>query len=288
MNKINTLLLAMSAMLTAATMQAAPVAHDSNNIYAGFWRVDAEANVARNYVANIGSRTTIASQPVGTVLADLGSDLDTVFGAGWHSASTDTSKVFWSVFSWNRATSSSYLIGLNETGNNGTVGETQVDEGEVVLNIDGVIPENTSASLATANSGFSAFTGLYDNLRLNSWDSATGTGGLSVGVGMTGEANSFADKVTLPTPWVVGGLNLANLEAWVGDTANGGKAGDQWIWNATRKSNGSDTVNSSTFLKQLTVESNGQVMVIPEPSTYALFGFGLLLMVVAYRRKISA
>jgi hypothetical protein len=282
MNKKNTLLLAMSAMLTAATMQAAPVAHDSNNIYAGFWRVDTNAAVTLNYVANIGSRTTIASQPVRTVLANLGSDLDTVFGAGWHSASADTNKVYWSVFSWNLHTSPSYLIGLNEKGNNGTVGEI-----DGVKNIDGIIRENTSASLATPNTGFGTFSDLYDSLRLSTWDSAAGTGGLSVGVGMKGEANSFANKVNLPTPWAVNGLNQANLEAWVGDTANGGNAGDQWIWNVTRKGSG-DTVNNSSFLNQLTLESNGQVMVIPEPSTYALFGFGLLLMVVAYRRRLSA
>lgn len=278
MNKTNALLLAISAMLTAATMQAAPVAHNANNLYAGFWQVDDGGDVARNYVASIGLRSTIASQSSKTVLAELGSDLDEVFGAGWYGASTDTSKVYWGVFSWNAANApTNYLTGLNEIANSDTA-----------TDINGVIKENLQAALGGANSGYSNFTGAYENLRLDSYNDVSGTGPLSVGVGMTGDANSFASKVNAATPWSVSGLNTANLQAWVGDQANGGNAGDQWIWAVTRKVNGSDVVNNSSFVNQLTVESNGQVMVIPEPSTYALFGFGLLLLVVAYRRKVSA
>jgi hypothetical protein len=276
MNKKKTLLLALSAMLTAATMQAAPIAHSTTNLYAGFWQVDEEGEVARNYVAHIGYRNTIANQSSRTVLADLGSDLSTMFGNNWYTGSSETNKVFWSVFSWSSTgASTNYVIGLNETANN-----------DVALDKNGVIKENLSTALGTANTGYSNFTGAYENLRVDTF--ASGSGGLGVGVGMTGDANSFASKVNAATPWSVGGLNSANLYAWVGDQASGGNAGDQWIWAVTRKIDGSDVTNNSRFFNQLTVESNGQVMVIPEPSTYALFGFGLLLMVVAYRRKISA
>jgi hypothetical protein len=34
-------------------------------------------------------------------------------------------------------------------------------------------------------------------------------------------------------------------------------------------------------------QQNGVVTVVPEPTTYALFGFGALLLVLAYRRKVS-
>jgi hypothetical protein len=106
MNKKNTFLFAMSTMLIAAGLQAAPVAHNSDNIYAGFWQFDVDANVARNYVAPIGLRSTIAAQSSKTVLANLGSDLDQVFGSGWYGASTETSKVYWGVFSWNSPSAS--------------------------------------------------------------------------------------------------------------------------------------------------------------------------------------
>lgn len=278
MKKTLTIILAASGLLAASSVSAAPVSHTSDNLYAGFWQVDDNGDVARNYVASIGLRSTIASQSSRTVLANLGSDLDEVFGSGWYGASTDTSKVYWGVFSWNAANASTnYLIGLNETANIDTA-----------TDINGVIRENLQASLGTANSGYSTFTGAYENLRLDTYNDVAGTGPLSVGVAMTGDANSFASKVNAATPWSVGGLNSANLQAWAGDQANGGNAGDQWIWAVTRKINGGDVINNSLFVNQLTVESNGQVMVIPEPSTYALLGFGLLLMVVAYRRKVSA
>ena len=271
-------IIAASGLLAASSISAAPVSHISDNLYAGFWQLDGDGEVARNYVASIGLRSTISSQSTRTVLANLGSDLDEVFGSGWHGASTETSKVYWGVFSWNAANATTnFLTGLNETANTDTA-----------TDINGVIKENLQAALGGANSGYSNFTGAYENLRLDTYNDGAGTGPLSVGVAMTGDANSFASRVNAATPWGVGGLNTANLQAWVGDQANGGKAGDQWIWAVTRKINGSDVTNNSRFLNQLTVESNGQVMVIPEPSTYALLGFGLLLMVVAYRRKVSA
>ena len=46
------------------------------------------------------------------------------------------------------------------------------------------------------------------------------------------------------------------------------------------------TVQTGTF----SVDNSGNINVnaVPEPSTYALFGFGALLMVIAYRRKSNA
>lgn len=278
MKKTLTIIIAASGLFAASSVIAAPISHASDNVYAGFWQLDGNGDLAANYVAAIGLRSTLGSQAQGTILADLGSDLNTVFGSGWYNNSSDTTKVYWGVFSWNSASAATnYFVGLNETGNN----DTSID-------INGVIKENLQASLGSANSAYSAFTGAYENLRVDSY--ASGTGPLSVGVGMTGDANSFAAKILAATPWSVGGFNLANLSAWVGDQANEGKAGDLWVWGVTKKINAGDTVNNSTQITQgmLTIESNGQVLVVPEPSTYALLGMGLLLMVVAYRRKVSA
>jgi hypothetical protein len=284
--KLTLVAVAIGGLMTG-TMRAQITAHTTDNIYAGFWRVDAEGEVARNYVAAIGLRSTLASQSPRTVLASLGSDLSTVFGNNWYSDSTDTGKVYWGVFGWNAANASTtspllgnYFIGVNELGNS-----------TISTDISGVIRENLSAALGTANSGYSSFGTAYDSLRQEAWDSTAGTGGLTVGVGMTANTDSFAYNASvLATPWQVGGLSSSYLEAWVGDQDNGGKAGDLSVYGVTRRANSSDLVNNSGLITQgmLTIESNGQVMVIPEPSTYALFGFGLLLMVVAYRRKVSA
>jgi hypothetical protein len=50
----------------------------------------------------------------------------------------------------------------------------------------------------------------------------------------------------------------------------------------------SASATTSSYLVSLTVDSQGNISAVPEPATYALFGFGALLMVIAYRRKANA
>ena len=45
---------------------------------------------------------------------------------------------------------------------------------------------------------------------------------------------------------------------------------------------------TSSKIGGLTVDSSGNISSVPEPSTYALLGFGALLLVIAYRRKANA
>ena len=48
------------------------------------------------------------------------------------------------------------------------------------------------------------------------------------------------------------------------------------------------TALAANRLTQFNISSSGVISVVPEPSTYALFGFGALLLIVAYRRKNAA
>jgi hypothetical protein len=50
----------------------------------------------------------------------------------------------------------------------------------------------------------------------------------------------------------------------------------------------STSASAATRLTQFDISSSGVISVVPEPSTYALFGFGALLLIVAYRRKAKA
>jgi len=43
-----------------------------------------------------------------------------------------------------------------------------------------------------------------------------------------------------------------------------------------------------TSVGQINVASDGVISAVPEPSSYALFGFGALLLVIAYRRRHAA
>jgi hypothetical protein len=72
-------------------------------------------------------------------------------------------------------------------------------------------------------------------------------------------------------------------------------AADFGIYNATLEAGVatdldfySTTATSATKLTQYNINSSGVVSVVPEPSTYFLFGLGALLMIVLYRRKANA
>jgi hypothetical protein len=64
-------------------------------------------------------------------------------------------------------------------------------------------------------------------------------------------------------------INAGNGENWLDiySTVNGGG------------------MSTYSFVNTIALESNGQVTVVPEPSTYALLGFGALLLLIAYRRS---
>ena len=66
-------------------------------------------------------------------------------------------------------------------------------------------------------------------------------------------------------------------------------------WNRTNMlgAYGVDTVNDQVWAvidhnSTFGVALDGQVVLVPEPSTYALFGLGALLLVIAARRKQKA
>ncbi len=71
---------------------------------------------------------------------------------------------------------------------------------------------------------------------------------------------------------------------------------DPVTYNANVKTNGSNsTFGISFFLNnsvgfdlenQQTLYTANVVTAVPEPSTYALFGLGMLALVIAYRRKV--
>jgi hypothetical protein len=62
--------------------------------------------------------------------------------------------------------------------------------------------------------------------------------------------------------------------------ALGGIDIQQWAFN------GSNYSNQTTI--GMVTQSGGVITVVPEPGTYALFGIGALILIVAYRRKTAA
>jgi hypothetical protein len=59
--------------------------------------------------------------------------------------------------------------------------------------------------------------------------------------------------------------------------------GQNWLDVYTTVNGGGNSTFS--YVNTIGLESNGKITVVPEPSTYALIGFGALLLIVAYRRS---
>jgi len=79
-----------------------------------------------------------------------------------------------------------------------------------------------------------------------------------------------------------GGYN-GGLQGGGGSGYNSGQGGESWVSSAVTLA----TLNSGGSGSSLTSDINGiaYISVVPEPSTFALFGIGFLALMVAYRRK---
>jgi len=127
-------------------------------------------------------------------------------------------------------------------------------------------------SLGQVAGAWSAYTGLganYNQAIANGTSTGSSTGVLGDGV-VTGTGNNTWFKNINDAADF--GIYNATLEAGV----------------ATDLDFYSTTATSATKLTQYNINSSGVVSVVPEPSTYFLFGLGALLMIVLYRRKANA
>ena len=239
--------------------------HTSGDIYAGFWQVNDKAEVAKNYVAKVGTRASITGAKQFDTLANLGNDLDTVFGSGWYNNVAETNTVYWGVFGTitsgfsNGNTNPAYLLGVNSS----------FSSSENIPTLD----ENQGDSAGR----FANFITAFNSVRFDTGN-ATTAGSLVNGVNMTGVGDSFANAMSVDSGFFLGTY---------GDFTTGanivGDGGDMYVWAGKIASDWGDG-NAGTFVNRLTVNQSGVVSVIPEPSTYALFGFAALLFLVAYRR----
>jgi hypothetical protein len=249
-------------MLTAANAQVP--AHTKGDIYAGFWQLDSDNAVAKNYAAKIGTRASITAARNFDTLALLGSDLDTVFGSGWYNNNGDTSKVYWGVFGSittgfsNGNSNPAYFIGVNSS----------ISSSENIPTLD----ENQGDSALA----FSNFVQAFNSARFDTGNDTT-AGSLVNGVNMTGVGNNFASINQLESGFTL--LTASDASTAVNILGDG----DMYVWAGKIAADWGDG-NAGTFVNRLTVNQSGVVSVIPEPSTYALFGFAALLLIVAYRR----
>jgi hypothetical protein len=182
---------------------------------------------------------------LGAVSANLGGDLSNVYGTNWYSRTDLT----WGVF------------GADDNKNIWA----SVASGGTAWKSLGNGNATPKANLYNAGSEYNA------KIAVNSFDTNTPVGvfePISDTYSWNSEnpsGNAFGFSVSSI-------LNNGNIVAVPATNL------DIYSMNTTRNSVG-------TLAATLTLSSTGTVSAVPEPSTYALFGFGALLLVVAARRK---
>jgi hypothetical protein len=249
-----TLLVLLAAAGVSSAAFAQDFTYDQGDVLVGFRssdpaRSEATGNIAgsaKAYIVNLGQSTTVANYTPAWAGINLSNDLIMVFGNDWASTTT------WGMLSIpqdKKSWAASSAVGNGEAS----------------------IVSKSIAFLATPTSMLGNIGTAFDSLALSTGN-AVDAGRLTQGVWGTNddipwstsvEANSFA----------VGNFETAsssNLDLYIAYGSTFGSTG-----NALRGT----TADVNTFSVQ-----GGTLQSVPEPSTYALFGFAALLLIVAYRR----
>jgi hypothetical protein len=245
-------------LLAAAGMGSAAFAQDFNyvkgDVLLGFRLTDPEraeatglvSGTSKAYIVNLGQLTTVANYTPAWAGINLSGDLALVFGNDWATTTT------WGMLSI-------------------PTDRTRWAASSDVANGNASIYSRTVAYLSTPQANLGNIGTAFNSLTIENGDAEI-PGKLTQGVWGTNddlpwstsvEANSFA----------VGAFEAAtssNLDLYIAYGSTYGSAG-----NALR----GQTVDANTFSVQ-----GGTFKSVPEPSTYALFGFAALLLIVAYRR----
>jgi hypothetical protein len=147
--------------------------------------------------------------------------------------------------------------------------------------LSGTITFANNESLQFNNLGggsFHIFTKLFSPVNVNMGDISLST----TLDGLQGTINGSTRNISTQP-----GLTMEFAD--FGTTADGSISITGFHYTATINSINGGVFNSQTggFLTAQIVTGSGSLSVVPEPSTYALFGLGALALVVAYRRKVA-
>ncbi len=226
----------------------------TNSLYLGFYSLDPAKD--SSVVINIGSPGLV----FGGHSFDMGgasSALSLAFGPDWYS-NTNTA-VQWSVFGRIEPTT-----GANTAAYFGTASENESiitgSGGATSMNAAKYTPLNGRMSTVLSDAvGVNATLSTVTNSLGNILEIST------VGNSLSSFSNFGEDNWggAFSTPVVISVTDGLNIQGW--------------------------TKSGTTYIDQTTFggvsQVNGVISVVPEPSTYALIGFGSLLLLIAYRRR---
>jgi hypothetical protein len=251
--------LALVALLGGiAVGNASPVTNNigqEGNLYLGFYAADEVST--RSVLINLGTSADVFSG-FNFDLSATNSALSTTFGNNWF----NNSQVYWSLIGYDgpygeygsvyvgRPTSQ----GLLETDVNGSTSLNDDTYWRLSDRLGNILTAHTAGaaeySSVTGNTGNTHQISIVDNSAVT----------------FSGQAN----------------LSFSSFTSPVYDQVFNGLSIQQFAYDGV---DSFPTTFQGTFGN--VTQLNGVITVVPEPSTYALIGFGGLLLCVAYRRKVS-
>jgi len=248
-----TLLVLLAAAGVTSGAFAQDFTYDKGDVLVGFRFTDPDRNASGlvagsspAYIVNLGNIDTVANYTPAWAGINLSGDLATVFGNDWATTTT------WGMLS----------IPLDKK---------SWSASSAVANGAASIVSKSVAFLGTPTSQLGNIGTAFNSLAIETGDAAT-PGKLSQGIWGTTDDIAWSTSVE------------ANLFA-VGDfeAATSSDLDLYTAYGTTFGTTGNPLRGTTADVNTFSVQS-GTLQSVPEPSTYALFGFAALILIVAYRR----
>jgi hypothetical protein len=252
--------------LVGTSAKAAPVIFNNGDLILGF-RATGGTGSAINLQINLGAGTFYRDQNNSFFnIGNFNTDLEAAYGVGWSSRS-DISFGIVGVFDKNLGPSG---VGTVTNGDgqrtiyasNGTAGYSMGSTGNMGSIATDIFSLN--GAFDTAEDAATTVSALVDTASINSWSTFVPGGGSGP---FSGAGNSFESSFS-------GGAGSLELYRYIPRTSGA----------ITEPQTPLIGVSQGTF----NIASNGQLtygIAVPEPSTYALMGLGLLALVGLHRHK---
>ena len=218
-----------------------------------FFRATGGTGSDKNIQIDLGDLSAGLNAPYSIDLSASNSIVSATFGNSWWTRND----VYWGVIGSSETTVST-VVGLSS-------GNANVLSGSTVLTVDALASISGSvAAMYTAGIQGGATQGTVSGHYYSIY-----------GAGYSGSATM---EDTAP-------VFFNQFSGSIGTVASTFQNSSIWAYTVQQSDPYAPNANVQTATVSIT---GGTVSVVPEPSTYALIGFGALLLIVAYRRKVGA
>jgi len=253
------------AALTANSAKAAVVTFDNGDLVLGF-----RSGASSVYQFNLGLATSFRDNSNVGFIANINTDLEAAFGAGWFSDAT----LFWGIAGVKSNINSDPVV-------NGDAAQT-IYLSKARTNL---VTGSTAPSVTLQSQRAASATSIMGMQNVFNTQTATTT------PASLGRGAEVAKSVVGDWSEYVGGTDfiaLPDIEQNMGAVSNGSFAGVSNVEGALdvyRLLNPASGSSTGTLETTFVIRQNGDIYAIPEPSTYALLGMSGLAIAFFVRRR---